>query len=138
MEVKIQKQRNVCICLLQTYLLIAKKDCYENIDISNITGYKKFWKAIFGSKIKSRNDISLVEGRKILQEEGLAQIFSDFFVSIVRNLWINEYLLPTSSPETQNVEYIIAKFENHPSIVTNVIDLTEKAHPPLKKLIKSR
>ena len=138
MEVKIQKQRNVCIYLLKTYLLIAKKDCYENIDISNITGYKKFWKAIFGSKIKSRNGISLVEGRKILQEEGLAQTFSDFFVSIVRNLWINEYLLPTSSPETQNVEYIIAKFENHPSIVTNVIDLTEKAHPPLKKLIKSR
>ena len=74
---------------------------------------------IFGSKIKSQNNITLPEGTKIIQEEGeLAKTFNEFFVSIVKNLVINENFLHTSSSETRNVEPIIAKFENQPSIVT--------------------
>ena len=87
---KYKKQRNVCVYLLKK----AKKDYYENIDVSNLTDSNKFWKTvkpIFGSKIKSRNSITLVEGTKIIQEEGeLAKIFYEFFVSIVKNLRINE------------------------------------------------
>ena len=48
----------------------------------------------------------------------MAQTFNEFSVSIEKNLGINENLPPTSSSETRNVESIIAKFENHPSIVT--------------------
>ena len=51
----------------------------------------------------------------------MAKTFNEFFVSIVKNLKnprINENPLHTSSSETTNVESIIAKFENHPSIVT--------------------
>ena len=76
-------------------------------------------KPIFGSKIKSKSSITLVEDAKIIQEEGeLTETFNEFFVSIVKNLRINENLLPTSSSETINVESIITKFDNHPSIVT--------------------
>ena len=60
-----------------------------------------------------------MKAKKIIQEEGeLAKTFNDFFVSIVKNLGINENLLYTSLSETRNIESIIAKFENHPSIVT--------------------
>ena len=76
-------------------------------------------KPIFCSKIKSGNSITLVGGTKIIQEEReLATTINKFFVSIVKNLGINENLFPTSSSETRNVESIIAKFENHPSIMT--------------------
>ena len=107
---KYKKQRNVCVYLL-------KKDYHENIDMSNLTDSNSFWntvKPIFGNKLKSRNSITLVEGIKIIQEEReLAQTFNAFFVSIVKNLGINENLLPPSSSETRNVESIIAKFENY-------------------------
>ena len=94
---KHKKQRNVCIHLLKK----AKKDYYENIVVSNLTDSNKFWKTvkpIFGSKIKSRNSITLVECTKVIQEEReLAKTFNEFFVSIIKNLGINENLLPTSS-----------------------------------------
>ena len=93
----------------------AEKVYYENIDISNLTNSNKFGKTvkpIFGSKKKSKNSITLAEGTRVIQEEGeLAKIFNGFFVSIIKNLGINENLLPTSSSETRNVESIIAKFE---------------------------
>ena len=104
------------------YLKKAEKDYHENVDISTLTDSNKFWKTvrpIFGSKIKSRNSITWVQGKKIIQEEGeLAKTFNEFFVSIVKNHGINENLLYTSSSETRNIESIIAKFESHPSIVT--------------------
>ena len=89
---KSKKLRNVCVYLLKK----AKKNCYENIDISNLTDSNKFWKMvrpIFGSKIKSKNSIPLVEGTKIIQEEGeLVKTFNKFFVSIVKNLGIDDLL----------------------------------------------
>ena len=62
---KYKKQRNVC-----AYLFKKAKKNHENIDISNLTDSNKFWKMvkpIFGSKIKSKNSITLVEGTKIIQ-----------------------------------------------------------------------
>ena len=65
--------------------------------------------------MKSKNSITLVEGTKVFQGEGeLAKTFNMFFV----NIETNENLLPISSSETRNVESIIAKSENHPSIMT--------------------
>ena len=114
---KYKKQRHVCVYLFKK----AKKDYYENTDISNLTDSNKFWntlRPIFGSKIKSKNSITSVEGTKIIQEEGeLAKTFNEFVASIVKNLGINENL-QTSSSETRIIESIIAKFENHLSIVT--------------------
>ena len=76
-------------------------------------------KLIFRSKITFKNSITLAEGRKVIQKEGeLAKSFNKSFVSIVKSLEINENLLHTSFSETKNVESIITKFGNHPSIVT--------------------
>ena len=73
------------------YLKKAKKDYYENIDISNLTDSNKFWmtvKPIFGSKIKSRNTITLVKGTKIIQEEReLAEAFNEFFCQYCKKSW---------------------------------------------------
>ena len=115
---KCKKQRNVCVHLLKK----SGKDYYENIDMSNLTDSNKFWKTvkpIFYGKIKSENSITLVEDTKIFQDEGeLVETFNKLFVSIVKNLGINENLLPTSSSfETRIVESIIAKFENYPGIL---------------------
>ena len=115
---KYKKQRDVCVHLLKK----AKNDYYENTGISKLTDSNKFWKTvkpIFGSKINSKNSITLVERTKIIQEEEeLAQTLNEFFVSIVKNLVINENLLLTPSFDKRNVEFAIAKFKNHPSIVT--------------------
>ena len=101
----------------------AKKDYYGNIRISSLTDCNEFWKTLnqfsVVARVKSKNSITLVEGTKIIQEEGeLVKTINIFFVSIVKNLGINENLLPTSSSETRNVETIIAKFENNPIILT--------------------
>lgn len=75
-------------------------------------------KQIFGSKIKSRNSITIGEGTKLIQEQEIAETFHEFFVSIVKTSAINENFLPNSSSQIENVEYIIAKFENHAIIMT--------------------
>ena len=114
---KYKKQRNNCVHLFK----IPKKDNYENTDMNNLTDSNKFWKMVkpnFSSKPKSKNSIALVEGTKFIQEEGeLSKTFNDFFISIVKNLGIDENLFPTSSSERRNVESIISKFQNYPSIV---------------------
>ena len=101
---KYKKQRHVCVYLFKK----AKNDYYENTDISNLTDSNKFWntlRPIFGSKIKSKNSITSVEGTKIIQEEGeLAKTFNEFVASIVKNLGINENL-QTSSSETRIIVY---------------------------------
>ena len=83
--------------------------------------FKKFWKTvkpIFGSKVKSRNNITLAESTIVIQEEELAKTFNEFFVSIVKNLGINENRLSSFNSETDNVESIVSKFDYYPSIVT--------------------
>ena len=131
------KKRNICVYLLQK----PKKDYYENIDVSNLTDSKKFWKTvkqIFSSKLKSKNSITWVKSTKIIEEEEgeLAKIFNESFVSIVKNLGINENVLPTSSSETRNIESIITKFENHPSIVTIRNRFSKKSIFCFKEIVK--
>ena len=75
-------------------------------------------KPIFGSKVKSRNNITLTESTIVIQEEELAKTFNEFFVSIVKNLGINENRLSSFNSETDNVESIVSKFDYYPSIVT--------------------
>ena len=74
---KYKKQRKVRVYLFKK----AKKDYCENIDVSNLTDSNKFWmtvKPIFGSKIKSRNTITLVKGTKIIQEESWLKRLTSF------------------------------------------------------------
>ena len=117
---KYKKRKNVFVYLLEK----AKKDYYENIDISNLSDTSKFsklWKTkpILGSKIKSKSSITLVEGTKFIREDGeLAKTINEIFVSILKIFGINENLFPVSSSDAGNVESIFERFGNHSSIVT--------------------
>ena len=94
---------------------------------------------VFDSKTKSKNIITLVQGPKVIQEEGeLVKTFNKFFVSIVKNLGITVNLLPTSSFKTRNVESTIAKFGNHPSIVTIGNGFDKNSIFSFKEIVKTK
>ena len=44
-------------------------------------------KPIFGSKIKSKSSITLVEDTKIIQEEGELKTFNEFFCQYCKKSW---------------------------------------------------
>ena len=65
---KYTKQSNVCFCLLGG----AKRNYYNDLDLSIVTDDKKFWKMIrlvFGNKIKVTNKITLVEDNQPIKHD---------------------------------------------------------------------
>ena len=57
---KYRKQRNICVHLLRR----AKRNYYNDLDLSNVTDNRKFWKTIrplFANKINVKNKIALNE-----------------------------------------------------------------------------
>ena len=117
---KYNKQRNLCVSITRK----AKRSYYKNLDLKNITDSKKFWdtvKPLFSNKIKSTEYITLEENGKIISnDKELARIFNEFFVSIVPNLGINtnhSFLINTNN-ENDPTEKAIAKYKNHPSIIS--------------------
>ena len=64
---KYRKQRNICVHLLRR----AKRN-YNDLDLSNVTDNRKFWKTIrplFANKIKVKNKITLNEHSKSTKDE---------------------------------------------------------------------
>ena len=54
------KQRNICVKMVKK----AKRESFQNINLSEITGNKKFWKTVsslFGNKVKTNQKINLIE-----------------------------------------------------------------------------
>ena len=94
------------------------------MDLKDITDGKKLWaivKLLFSNKIKSTKYITLEEnGKTISNDKELARIFNEFFVNIVSNLDINtnhSFLINTDN-ENDPIEKAIAKYKNHPSIIS--------------------
>ena len=94
------------------------------MDLKDITDSKKLWaivKLLFSNKIKSTKYITLEEnGKTISNDKELARIFNEFFVNIVSNLDINanhSFLINTDN-ENDPTEKAIAKYKNHPSIIS--------------------
>ena len=119
-KLKYNKQRNLCVSITRK----AKRSYYENLDLKDITDSKKFWatvKPLFSNKIKSTEYITLEENGKIISsDKELARIFNEFFVNIVPNLGINtnhSFLINTDN-ENDLIEKAIAKYKNHPSIIS--------------------
>ena len=119
-KMKYNKQRNLCVSITRK----AKRSYYKNLDLKNITDSKKFWatvKPLLSNKIKSTEYITLEENGKIIgNDKELARIFNEFFVSIVPNLGINtnhSFLINTNN-ENDPIEKAIAKYKNHPSIIS--------------------
>ena len=61
-------QRNLSV----TFLRAAKRRYYENIDLGKFNDSKKFWntvKLVFRNKVTTRNNINLIEKKKVLTSE---------------------------------------------------------------------
>ena len=101
----------------------AKRNYYENLDLKDINDNKKFWatvKPLFSNKIKSAENIYLVESREIItNEKEVANVFNKYFVNIVPNIMgitNNQNLLRDLDITSDPIEKIINKYQNHPRI----------------------
>ena len=83
------KQRNICVHLLRR----AKRNYYNDLDLSNVTDNRKFWKTmrpLFANKIKVKNKITLNEDSKSTNDDQkAANIFNVFFVNAASSLKIS-------------------------------------------------
>ena len=114
-----KRQRNYCNRLYKR----ERKNYYSNLNLNKITDNKKFWntvKPLFGDKGGARDNIVLVEGNRIINEDAeLAQTFNDFFDNAVKSLGITENeMLVNKIDQTQGkVLDAIKMYESHPSIL---------------------
>ena len=126
------KEHNLCVNLIKS----EKKNFFSNINTSDITDDKTFWKTVkpfFTDKIKTKSKITLID-RKVVSQEGQEEIFSEkiisedqdvakvfnkFFVNFVPNLKIStDHGYNTGFSTTDDhVTNALNKFRNHPSIV---------------------
>ena len=113
-----KKQKNFCSRLYKK----ERKRYYTNLDSKGITDSKKFWKTIkpfFSEKGANKNDITLIEGDKIFQEDSeVARIFIDFFRDAVNNLNVSvpKEHIHEASVLCDPIDGIISKYQHHPSI----------------------
>ena len=85
-------------------------DFYNDLDLTNVTDNKKFWKTIrplFANKIKVRNKITLNEDSKSNKDyEKVANIFNSFSVNTASSLKIsNNKSLPQNRDISKIVEH---------------------------------
>lgn len=111
------RQRNYCTSLLRR----VKRNFYDKLDDSSVTDAKRFWKTVkrfFSNKGTANNSFTLVENEDIISDEGkIAQIFNEFYGSIVVKL---ELPRPPSTEVLQyenHIEKCIGMYRNHPSII---------------------
>ena len=115
-----KKQRNVCTSLLRK----AKRDYFSNLDPSNVTDNKKFWRAIkplFSEKSITKENIILVEENNIINDDlSVSQTFDEFFSNAVKNLNIevNKEVIMDDINEVDPILKSINKYLNHPSIIS--------------------
>ena len=109
-----KKQRNFCSKLYKK----ERKNCYNSLDIKNITDSKQFWKTIkpfLSEKIKTISKIKLKDQDKIISnDDKVAEEFSTFFENAVKSLNIKPRNLSLEDTTNLNnpVEIAIKKFQH--------------------------
>ena len=113
-----RRQRNFCVKLSRK----TKRDFYNQLDISEVTDNKKFWKTVkpfISDKSSSKSRITLIEeGEIVSNESDVAETFNDFFVTITESLGVieNQNIILDSEDISDPIDQIIFKFSRHPSI----------------------
>ena len=113
-----RRQRNLCVKMTRK----AKRNFYNQIDISAVTDNKRFWKTVkpfISDKSSSKSRITLVEeGKVVSNESDVAETFNNFFVTITDSLGIieNENIILASEDFSDPIDEIVFKFSRHPSI----------------------
>ena len=113
------KQRNYCLSLIRK----AKTEYFGNLDEKTVKDNKLFWKSVcplFSEKSVNSSKISLFENKIIQNDQEIANIFNNYFSTVVLNLNIPQYKDSSVQVEQINdpILKIIEKFKNHPSIVS--------------------
>ena len=112
---RFKNQRNLCVTLLRK----TKRDYYENLDLGKVNDSKKFWntiKPVFGNKLATRNNITLIENKKVLTSEiELAKTFNKYFVDKVPKLGVKPVV--SIQTTTGNLAGVIKKDKSHSSMI---------------------
>ena len=106
----------------------AKKEYYTNLDLSIFKDNKTFWKNIrplFSDKQKVRKrNIILIEDETVISENStVAEKLKNYFINVIENLELGQYneIMENGNKGSNNgrkeIETIITKYENHPSIL---------------------
>ena len=113
-----RRQRNFCVKLSCK----AKGDFHNQLDISEVTDNKRFWKTVkpfISDKNSAKSRITLIEEGKIVSNESeVAETFNNFFVTITDSLGIveNEEIVLPSEDISDPIHQILFGFSRHPSI----------------------
>ena len=121
LEREYKKQRNYTNRLLKK----EKKRYFYNLDISNYTDNKKFWKTIkplFTNTGTLGQKITLIEDDEMITDDlKIAKTFNDFFSNAVSELQLNEnkaIINQTDNLANQDpIQQITYKYKDHPSIL---------------------
>ena len=112
-----RRQRNLCVTLFRN----EKNNLYKNLNISDITDNKKFWRTVrpvLSDKVRSNSKITLIENDMIVSnDKEVAETLNDYFVSITDSLDLtenSEVILSTDVADP--LGRAIIKYSNHPSI----------------------
>ena len=107
-----RRQRNFCVKLSRK----AKRDFYNQLDISEVTDNKKSWKTVkpfISDKSCSKSRITLIEEGKIVSNESeVAETFNNFFVTITDALGIveNEDVILPSEDINDPIDQMLLRF----------------------------
>ena len=115
-KIAYNRQRNYCVSILKK----EKRKYYNRLDLKIFKDSKTFWqrvKPLFSDKHKGlQPDIIIVDnGITTSNKKEVAEKLNNFFIEAVDNLEIEPYLLD-NNPITEDIQDILVKYENHPSV----------------------
>ena len=107
-----KKQNKICSKLYKK----ERKKYYTNLDLKKITDSNTFWKTtkpFFSDKGANENNIALIEGEEIFQEDNeVAKILGEFFNNAVQSLNVGiptQHIMETPAVPNDPIESIILK-----------------------------
>ena len=107
-----KKQRNFCLKLLRQ----TKEKYFNNINIKRVSDNKTFWKSVkpfFSNKGLNSNNILLVEGNEIVNDDGkIAAIMNRYFSNITKYM----KLKANKISRREELVHILDTFKNHKSV----------------------
>ena len=113
-----KQQKNFCSRLYKK----ERKKYYTNLDLKKLTDCKLFSKTtkpFFSAKCVVGNNIVLIEGEEIYQEDQVASILGEFFNNAVKSLSVcipSEFISEQFVVSNDLIQNIIFKYSDHPSI----------------------
>ena len=107
-----KKQKNFCIKLLRP----TKEKYFNNINVQKVSDNKIFWRSVksfFSNKGLNPNNILLVEGNEIVNDDGkIATIMNRYFTNITKHM----NLKANKNSHREELVNLLDTFKNHKSV----------------------